>query len=118
MNPYLPHLPPLSLELAPARAVAPLLAPSASPSRLAIAREMLVTLETLTNAGQRHLMAKVVSFIQGHVAPAGPGARERQRAAALQILTKLTRESERRSPDVASFRAHAEALLALLTPLG
>lgn len=112
MNPYIPSL---SLDLAPTRAVGPLLAPATSPSRLAVAREMLVTLETLTNAGQRHLMAKVVTFIEGHIATA---ARERLRAAALQILTQLKRESERPSPDVAAFRSHAETLIALLLPLG
>jgi hypothetical protein len=109
MNPYIPSH---SLELAPSRAVAPLLAPS----RLAVAREMLVTLETLTNAGQQHLMAKVVTFIEGHIAKALPGVRDRQRAAAL--LTRLKRESERPAPDVATFRDHAETLIALLAPLG
>jgi hypothetical protein len=111
-----PYTPSHSLELAPSRAVAPLLATTSSPSRLAVAREMLATLETLTNAGQQHLMAKVVAFIQGDIATAAPGARDRQRAAAL--LTQLRRESERPAPDVATFRGHAETLIALLTPLG
>jgi hypothetical protein len=113
MNPYPPSL---ALDLAP-RAVAPLL-PTTSPSRLAVAREMLVTLETLTNAGQRHLMAKVVTFIEGHVATATAGVRERPRAAALQLLGQLRRESERPSPDVATFRSRAETLIALLAPVG
>jgi hypothetical protein len=107
-----------SLNVPPNRAAAPLLAPAASASRLAVAREMLDTLETLTNAGQRHLMAKVTTFIHGHVATLAPAARERPRATALQLLTELKRQSERPSPDVAAFRTHAEALLALLTPLG
>lgn len=113
-----PDIPSLSLDLAAIRPVAPLLAPPTSPSRLAIAREMLETLETLTNAGQRHLMAKVVALVEGHIATATPGARERPRAAALQVLTQLKRESERPSPEVSSFRAHAETLIALLTTLG
>jgi hypothetical protein len=111
-----PYIPSLSLDLAASRAVAPLLAPAPSPATLAIAGEMVGTLETLTNAGQRHLMAKVVTFIEGHLATAVPGARERQRAAAL--LTQLKRESERPSPDVAAFRGHADTLIALLPPLG
>jgi hypothetical protein len=115
MNPYIPSP---SMDLAASRAVAPLLASTTSPSRLAVAREMLVTLETLTNAGQRHLMAKVVTFIEGHIATATPGARGLQRAAALQLLTLLKRESERPSPGVAAFRAQAERLIALLAPLG
>jgi hypothetical protein len=112
MDPYIPSP---ALDLAPGRAVAPLLAPAASPSRLAVAREMLETLETLTNAGQRHLMAKVVTFIGGHLATGAPGARERH--AALQLLNDLKRESERPSPAVATFRRHAESLIVLLTPL-
>jgi hypothetical protein len=113
MTPYIPSLP---LELAASRSVAPLLGPATSPSNLAVAGEMLAMLETLTNAGQRHLMAKVVTFIEGHIAKATPGVRDRQRAAAL--LTQLRRESERPSPEVAAFRAHAERLIALLAPLG
>ena len=107
----------LSLHLAPSRAVAPLLASAPSPGRLAVAREMLDTLETLTNAGQRHLMAKVVTFIEGQISKAVPAVRERPRAAAL-LLTELQRQSERPAPDLAAFRTHAETLIALLAPLG
>lgn len=114
MDPYLPSL---ALELAPGRAVAPLLASATAPNRLAIAGEMLVTLETLTNAGQRHLMAKVVTLIEGHIGTAALAARDRQRVAALQLLSQLKRECERPSPDLAAFRRHAETLIALLTPL-
>jgi hypothetical protein len=120
MDPHLASLSlaSLSLDAAPSRAVAPLLAAATSPSRLAVAREMLETLETLTNAGQRHLMAKVVTFIQGHVSQAAPIARERPRAALFQHLTELQRQAERPSPDLAAFRSHAQALLGLLAPLG
>jgi hypothetical protein len=112
--------PPLApaLELAPSRPVVPLLAPAASPGRLAVAREMLATLETLTNAGQRHLMEKIVALIEGHVVATALRARERRRGAALQLSTLLKRESERRSPRAAAFRGYAERLIALLTPLG
>ena len=109
-----PHIASLSLDLEASRPVPPLLASAASPSRLAVAREMLETLETLTNAGQRHLMAKVVTFVRGQVSAA---ARERPRAVAFQLLTELQRQSERPSPDLAAFRTVAETLLALLAPL-
>jgi hypothetical protein len=89
--------------------------PDTSRNRLAVAREMLVTLETLTNAGQRHLMAKVVSFIEGQVAQA-PAARGRQRALATQLLAQLRRESDRPFPEVAAFRSRAEGLIGLLAP--
>jgi hypothetical protein len=112
-----PDIPSPALQLSPSRAVVPLLAPATSPSRLAVAREMLATLETLTDAGQRHQMEKVVTFIEGHLAAAVAGAREHQRAAVLPLLTQLKRESERPSPVVAAFRDDAERLLALLASL-
>jgi hypothetical protein len=98
----------------PPPAAAPFVADTSS-SRLAVAREMLVTLETLTNAGQRHLMAKVVTFIEGQVGES-PAARDRQRATAAQMLVQLRRESDRPFPEVAAFRSRAEGLIKLLAP--
>ncbi|HLK89759.1 MAG TPA: hypothetical protein VKZ18_07690 [Polyangia bacterium] len=102
------------IDTIPPSAPAPFVADT-SGSRLAVAREMLVTLETLTNAGQRHLMAKVVTFIEGQVAEA-PAARGRQRATAAQLLAQLKRESDRPFPEVAAFRSRAEGLIGLLAP--
>jgi hypothetical protein len=79
---------------------------------------MLEKLDTLTDAGQRHLMAKVLTFIQGHVATEVPGHREHQRTPALQLLGQLRRETERPAPDLVTFRSQAETLIALLAPLG
>jgi hypothetical protein len=118
MNPYIP-----SLSIEPTANSAVIAAPTrtapfaleSSRNRLAVAQEMLVTLETLTNAGQRHLMAKVVSFIEGHVAAEAPVARDRQRAMASQ-LAQLKRESDRPFPEVAAFRSRAEGLIGLLAP--
>ena len=76
---------------------------------------MLSTLETLTNAGRRHFMAKVVIFIEGQVAAAGEVS-DGDRDAALQSLEQLKRESARPLPDVATFRDRADDLLGLLTP--
>jgi hypothetical protein len=78
---------------------------------------MIATLETLTDAGQRHLMTKVVALIEGHLAAAGP-ARERQTNAEVQLLGQLQRECERPSPGIAAFRDHAERLIALVARLG
>lgn len=89
--------------------------PQLPASRLAVAREMISTLETLTNAGQRHFMAKVVIFIEGQVAAAGPVS-EDARDAALQSLEQLRRESARPLPDVVTFRNRADDLIGLLAP--
>ncbi|HXT97645.1 MAG TPA: hypothetical protein VN853_15190 [Polyangia bacterium] len=89
--------------------------PDLPSSRLAVAREMISTLETLTNAGQRHFMAKVVVFIEGQVAAAGEVS-EDDRDAALQSLEQLRRESARPLPDVVTFRNRADDLIGLLAP--
>jgi hypothetical protein len=112
MNPDISYPP---MEVVSTRGVVSLLASSSSSSRLATAREMLDTLETLTNAGQRHLMEKVAAFIDGHLATAA--WRQRPPAVATEILTSLKQESERLSPQVSTFRGLAEKLLALLAPL-
>jgi hypothetical protein len=83
-------------------------------SRFAVAREILSTLETLTNAGRRHFMAKVVVFIEGQVAAVGVSAVRRD--AALESLEQLKRESARPLPDVTSFRNRADDLIGLLAP--
>jgi hypothetical protein len=83
--------------------------------RLGVAREMISTLETLTDAGRRHFMAKVVVFIEGQVAAAGEVS-EGRRDAALQSLEQLKRESARPLPDVTTFRNRAADLIGLLAP--
>jgi hypothetical protein len=77
---------------------------------------MLPTLETLTTAGQHHIMNKVVAFIDDQVdrmvRRASPG---NQRMLAEQLVC-LKRESDRLLPDVREFTRRAESLLALLRP--
>ena len=92
---------------------------SRSPSlveKLTTIRQMLATLETVTIAGQRHLMTKVVAFVDGQVSraisQAGPG----NRRMLLEQLMLLKGEAGRQLPSVPVFGARAENLLALLTP--
>jgi len=76
---------------------------------IATMREMLATLETLTVAGRRHNMRKIVSFIERLLG----GARPHLVAAAL--LERLARESSRPHPDVRRFSETGERLLGLLS---
>ena len=82
--------------------------------QLSTIQEMLASLDTLTIAGQQHVMAKVVGFIRARTGEAlGRVGRNNQRTA-VDLLQHLATESERRLPDVRSFGPPAESLLALL----
>ena len=87
----------------------PLLSPE-----LSVVREMLGNIETLTAAGQRHTMAKVVGFIGQQATSCSQKLTPHNRSMLGQLLGQLTRESERLSPDARSFGGHAEALVGLL----
>jgi hypothetical protein len=84
-------------------------------SRLPTIREMLGSLETLTNTGRQHLMTKVVAFIrdQGQDAVRNAGGRDQRLAIAL--LDGLVVESSRPLPDVHEFAHRAESLVDLLS---
>lgn len=103
-------------ELARGRAGAAAIASNLPSSRFAVAREMLSTLETLTNAGRRHCMAKVVVFIEGEVALVAREVGQCRRDAAKEFLEQLKRESSRPLPDVTRFCSRADDLISLLTP--
>jgi len=82
--------------------------------QLATVREMVASLDTLTLAGQRHLMAKVVTFMRDHglVALRQVGRNDQRTAA--ELLEHLSVESERRLPDAGAFGPCAETLVELL----
>jgi len=105
-------------ELLRGRAGTAAIAPHLLSGRFSVAREMLSTLETLTNAGRRHCMAKVVVFIEGQVALVAPEVGESRCDAAMACLEQLKRESSRPLPDVTTFRSRADDLIGLLAPLG
>lgn len=83
-------------------------------ARVQTIREMLASLNTLTNAGQQHLMNRVVDFVGAQVQQACRGAGSGNRRMLLEQLDLLQREARRRLPSVSAFRPRAENLLQLL----
>jgi hypothetical protein len=75
----------------------------------AVIGEMLASLDTLTNAGRHHVMAKIVGFFQGRVG----ATHVADPARAAEMLERLQREAARPLPVVASFTQEVERLLAL-----
>jgi len=83
-------------------------------ARVATIREMLSTLDTVTHAGQQHLMNRVVDFVQAQVQQACRRASSGNRRMLLEQLDLIKREAGRRLPSVPAFRPRAENLLRLL----
>ena len=81
--------------------------------RVETVREMVRSLETLTGAGQRHTMGKVVDFIAAEIR--GREARSDGRARLLaRTVDRIASEPARLAPAVRPFSRRAEVLLALL----
>ncbi|HVU34660.1 MAG TPA: hypothetical protein VHE61_14595 [Opitutaceae bacterium] len=96
------------------RAIA--LAPLAA--RMLTIREMLANLDTLTIAGQQHLMNRVAAFIEGQVTEVPRGAGGANRRMLTEQLELLKHESGRPLPSVSAFRRRADNLLDLLNAGG
>jgi len=88
--------------------------PTSLAEKLATIRQMVATLDTVTIAGQRHLMAKVLAFVGGQVERAIRHAGAGNRGMLLEQLALLKRESDRQLPSVPAFGQRAESLIALL----
>jgi hypothetical protein len=88
--------------------------PTTLVEKLTTIRQMLETLDTLTHAGQRHLMSKVVAFVGGQVDRAIHHASPGNDHILREELTLLKRESDRQLPSVPVFGARAESLIGLL----
>ena len=82
--------------------------------QLAVVRGMLATLDSLTAAGQHHVMSKVIGFVDDQSRRALGGMSPRNRRAFMELLAHLRRESDRISSDITNFVRRAEALIALL----
>ena len=84
------------------------------PWQLSTIREMLGTLDTLTMAGQRHVMTKVVSFIRenGNYWAHRIGYSDGSQVG--DLLGRLALEAERLAPDPRRFGQHAHNLVDLL----
>ncbi len=83
--------------------------------QLAIIREMLGTLDTLTMAGQRDIMAKVVSFIRDNGRPLVHRIGCSDEGVVVELLGRLAVESERLAPDPHRFGQQAHDLVDLLS---
>ena len=84
---------------------------------LTVVGELLASLETLTIAGQRYAMAKIVAVAHDQVARVTPAVSARNRAVLGQLLDDLRREAARLLPDVGAFTRRATTLTALLAAL-
>jgi hypothetical protein len=82
------------------------------PRELAVIGEMLGSLDSLTNAGQQHTMAKIVSFIQSRVS-SGSIARTADRAQIAELLDRVRHEAARPLPVVDAFRDAVGRVLAV-----
>ena len=91
--------------------------PEHKPVPLTVIREKLLMLDSLTIAGQRHLMEKVVRFVADQLPRMGASVGRRNLSGIEAIVKQLQRESDRLMPDVSAFSRGAEALLALLVAL-
>ncbi len=83
-----------------------------------VIREMLSGLETLTAAGQRHSIGKILAFIRTRLRESGPLLSGRNRETVGELLDQLTRESARPWPDLRDVRERTESLIALLPSTG
>jgi hypothetical protein len=76
---------------------------------------MLASLDSLSTAGQRYVMAKVVSFIHQHAGRAADCPSLQNQGMFAELVARLTRESDRLMPDARAFACAAESLVALLS---
>lgn len=77
--------------------------------------EMLDSLDTLTAAGQRHTMGKVIGFLTPQVQRRPLLARDRDRGIA-RLLEELGQEVRRPVPGARVFKQCAERVLGALAP--
>ena len=86
-------------------------------SQLAVAREMITSLDTLAPGGRQHAMGKIVALLRAHVSLFMRAGGARNHQALAELVARLSSESERLWPDVAGFIRRAEGLVTLLAAL-
>jgi hypothetical protein len=79
--------------------------------------EMLATLDTLTIAGQHHVIDRVLTFIEDQVRCASPLLGRRNRATLAGLMEGLKEESHHLLPDVVRIDQHARTLMALIADI-
>ena len=76
--------------------------------------DMVATLETLTTAGQHHVIGKVVAVVRDQVQRAAPLVSRREREILAGLVQEMEQQSDRVSPDLSVFTPRAERLIGLL----
>lgn len=82
--------------------------------QVSVLGDMVATLDTLTTAGQHHVIGKVVAVVRDQVRRAAPLVSRREREMLAGLVEEMARESDRVSPDLAVFTPRAERLIGLL----
>lgn len=93
----------MSSSVATAAPSRPLPYPQVHMAELAVIREMLASLDSLTHAGRHHVMAKITAFMQARVAPAIAGRGPAERARIVELIDRVKHEAGRPLPVVLSF---------------
>lgn len=82
--------------------------------QVSVLGDMVATLDTLTTAGQQHIIGKVVAVVRDQVRRAAPLVSRREREMLAGLVEEMARESDRVSPDLSVFTPRAERLIGLL----
>ncbi|HTB60747.1 MAG TPA: hypothetical protein VLC06_22910 [Polyangia bacterium] len=82
--------------------------------QVSVLGDMVATLDTLTTAGQHHIIGKVLAVVRDQVRRAAPLVSRREREMLAGLVEEMARESGRVSPDLAVFTPRAERLIGLL----
>ena len=83
--------------------------------QVSVLGDMVATLDTLTTAGQHHVIGKVVAVIRAQVQRAAPLVSRREREVLAGLVEEMARQSDRVSPDLSVFTPRAERLIGLLS---
>jgi hypothetical protein len=87
--------------------------PQVVAAELAVIGEMVASLDSLTHAGRHHVMAKIVTFVQGRIGPAVAKRGAAERARINELVERLKNEAGRPLPVVSSFTDAVQRLLAV-----
>src|SRR5580698_1076653 len=82
--------------------------------QVSVLGDMVATLDTLTTAGQQHVIGKVVAVVRDQVQRAAPLVSRREREILAGLVEDMAHESDRVSPDLSVFTPRAERLIELL----
>jgi hypothetical protein len=82
--------------------------------QVSVLGDMVATLDTLTTAGQHHVIGKVVAVVRDQVQRAAPLVNRREREILAGLVEEMEQESDRVSPDLSVFTPRAERLIELL----